>query len=107
MLKLLSRLHGVSDRRARFRTVIALVGPAGEEMCVSGELEGVIVDDPRGSHGFGYDPVFVPGESGGRTLAELSLEEKTAVSHRGRALRALHDALSGRGAQGFEAPPVG
>jgi XTP/dITP diphosphohydrolase len=71
---------------------VALVAwPDGAELAAEGVVEGVIADAPRGSSGFGYDPVFVPLGSGtdGRTFAELSPEEKDAVSHRGRAFRAL------------------
>lgn len=89
--KLLGELSGTeaSARSARFRTVIAVAYPNGDEFWVDGALSGRILDVPRGLQGFGYDPVFVPDESGGRTLAELSPEEKNALSHRGRALRAI------------------
>jgi XTP/dITP diphosphohydrolase len=93
--KLLSELERVgaagADRRARFRTVALVAWPDGAELAAEGVVEGVIADAPRGSGGFGYDPVFVPLGPGtdGRTLAELSSEEKDAISHRGRAFRAL------------------
>jgi XTP/dITP diphosphohydrolase len=93
--KLLRELDRVgatgADRRARFRTVALVAWPDGAELAAEGVVEGVIADSPRGSGGFGYDPVFVPLGPGtdGRTLAELSPEEKDAVSHRGRAFRAL------------------
>ena len=76
-------------RTARFRTVVVMVWPDGGELVADGVVEGVIVDEPRGSNGFGYDPVFVPAGGGGRTFAEMTLVEKQAISHRGRALRAL------------------
>ncbi|MBK5289773.1 MAG: RdgB/HAM1 family non-canonical purine NTP pyrophosphatase [Acidimicrobiia bacterium] len=76
-------------RTARFRTVVVLVRPDGSEVVADGVVEGVIADSPRGSGGFGYDPVFVPAGSGGRTFAEMSMTEKQQISHRGRALRAL------------------
>lgn len=76
-------------RTARFRTVLVLADPDGSELAVDGVAEGVIADAPRGDGGFGYDPVFVPAGGGGRTFAEMTLAEKQAVSHRGRALRAL------------------
>ena len=87
---LLEKLAGISDRSARFRTVMALVIPGGWEVVAQGVLEGLIIDTPRGDTGFGYDPVF---DVGGRTLAELAAVEKNAISHRGRALRALADKL--------------
>ena len=80
-------------RTARYRCVAACVWPGGQEAWAEGVCEGSIVPEPRGSGGFGYDPVFVPeGES--RTMAELSPEEKDAISHRGRAFRALRAPLS-------------
>jgi XTP/dITP diphosphohydrolase len=73
---------------ARFRCAVALVLPDGREATVEGEMTGRLVREPRGANGFGYDPIFVPdGEA--RTSAELSNEEKDAISHRGKALRAL------------------
>jgi XTP/dITP diphosphohydrolase len=84
--KLLIELEGVEDRRARFRTAVALVDPAGGEVVVEGALDGSIGTEPRGTGGFGYDPVFVVD---GRTLAEIPPAEKNAISHRGRALQAL------------------
>ena len=88
--RLLEVMEGVTDRRARFRTVVALVFPSGEEIVAEGVLEGVITTEPRGSGGFGYDPVF---EVEGRTLAEMPAEEKNRLSHRARAIRALVEAL--------------
>lgn len=85
--QLSSRLR--SSRTARFRTVVVLARPDGTEVVASGTVEGVIVDPPRGTGGFGYDPVFAPAGGGGRTFAEMAPEEKDAISHRGRALRAL------------------
>ncbi|MFN8019282.1 MAG: RdgB/HAM1 family non-canonical purine NTP pyrophosphatase [Acidimicrobiales bacterium] len=78
-----------SHRTARFRAVLVLRRPDGSEVVAAGSVEGTIADAPRGANGFGYDPVFVPGEGDGRTFAESSAEEKHAISHRGRALRAL------------------
>ena len=88
--KLLAELSGCSDRTARFRSAVALVTPDGEEIVVEGVLEGEIGTERKGVAGFGYDPVFVVD---GRTLAEMESAEKNAISHRGRALRALQDAL--------------
>jgi XTP/dITP diphosphohydrolase len=75
--------------------VIALVEPSGAEVFVEGICEGTILDAPRGSGGFGYDPVFfVP--SHGRTFAELSLGEKDSISHRGRAMARMRRVLEER-----------
>ncbi len=90
-MKVLDELAGVADRQARFRTVIALSSPAGRVQWVAGVCEGVITEDCRGEGGFGYDPVFVP-EGHVQTFAELSLEEKNRISHRGRALRKAREA---------------
>jgi XTP/dITP diphosphohydrolase len=84
---------GPDGRRARFRTVAVVRWPDGREVVAEGAVDGVIADAPRGTGGFGYDPVFVPDGGGGRTYAEMTLEEKQAVSHRGRAFRALAAAL--------------
>lgn len=85
---LLRALDGVTDRRARFRCVIAVVGPGGEAT-LSGACEGLIGHQPQGSQGFGYDPLFWPDEVPGRCMADLSMAEKNRVSHRGRALIGL------------------
>ena len=87
---LLSALDGVEERGARFRTVVALVTPAGDEWTASGELLGAITTERRGEGGFGYDPVF---EVGGRTLSEIGVVEKNKISHRARAILALADVL--------------
>lgn len=84
---LIKNLRGAADRRARFRTVISLI-LGGEEHLFEGIVEGQIIEQERGEEGFGYDPLFVP-EGRGRTFAEMSAEEKNAVSHRGRAVRKL------------------
>ncbi|MFM8560061.1 MAG: RdgB/HAM1 family non-canonical purine NTP pyrophosphatase [bacterium] len=94
--KLLRELEGVPTgrRTARFRTVCVARWPDGRELVDEGVLEGSIADAPRGSQGFGYDPLFVPaGET--RTFAEMDDAEKNAVSHRGRAVRALAALLHG------------
>jgi XTP/dITP diphosphohydrolase len=88
--KMLSELGGTEDRSARFRTAVALVTPAGEELIVEGILEGSITTERRGEGGFGYDPVF---EVDGRTLAEIPPKEKNRISHRALALQALTEAL--------------
>jgi XTP/dITP diphosphohydrolase len=92
--KLLRELEGVTDRRARWRTVALVRWPDGREVWAEGTCDGVIAPEARGGQGFGYDPVFAPTEGDGRTFAELSREEKNAVSHRGRAFRALGAALA-------------
>ncbi len=90
--KLLAAMVGISDRRARFRTVAALALPDGRVWTADGALEGRIAEQPRGSGGFGYDPLFIPaGET--RTLAEMSPQEKDALSHRRRALEGLRPHL--------------
>jgi XTP/dITP diphosphohydrolase len=89
---LLREMDGMEDRRARFRTAVALVMPDGAEIVVDGSLDGVITDAARGDGGFGYDPVF---EVQGRTLSEMGVTEKNKVSHRARALRSLADVLVG------------
>lgn len=88
--RLLQMLDGQSERSAHFRTVVALVFPDGVEVTAEGTVEGRITEATRGSDGFGYDPVF---EVNGRTLAEMTLEEKNELSHRARALRALATSL--------------
>lgn len=87
MQRLLAELQGRSDRSARFRTVIALVGPNGVRT-FEGVVEGAIEHAPKGSKGFGYDPLFVP-EGGALTFAEIDSVEKNAISHRARAVQAL------------------
>jgi XTP/dITP diphosphohydrolase len=84
--KLLGELSGVEDRRAWFRTVVALVFPDGSEVVASGQIDGEIAREPRGESGFGYDPVF---EVDGSTFSEMPNGEKNVMSHRARALRAL------------------
>jgi XTP/dITP diphosphohydrolase len=89
--KLLAELTGVEPERrtARFETVALVCWPDGREVAATGAVQGVITAQPRGSRGFGYDPVFEPVEGDGRTFAELNPLEKHALSHRGRAFRAL------------------
>jgi len=82
-----------ADRTARFRSVVVMMYPDGSEAVAEGACEGRIGNEPRGSGGFGYDPLFLPDATPGRTMAELSLEEKNAISHRGSALRALRAKL--------------
>ena len=94
MRKVLAKMEGVDDRRARFRTVIALILD-GEEHLFEGEVRGEILREKHGSEGFGYDPIFRP-EGFAESFAEMSLDAKNAISHRGRATRALIRFLNGR-----------
>lgn len=91
---LLHNLQGCTDRSARFRTVITLLTRHAGVSQVDGIVTGTIIDTPRGDAGFGYDPVFVPTEGDGRTFAQMTADEKNAISHRGRATRALLQLLS-------------
>ncbi len=93
--KLLDELAGVgrAARRAHFATVIAAVWPDGRRLVVDGRVDGHITTEPQGGSGFGYDPVFAPVEGDGRTFAQMSADEKNAISHRGRAIQALVAAL--------------
>ncbi|NBR93107.1 MAG: non-canonical purine NTP pyrophosphatase, partial [Actinobacteria bacterium] len=93
--KLLAALRDVdtAQRTARFRTVALVAYPDGSERFAEGVCEGVISDRERGSRGFGYDSVFVPLDGDGRTFAEMSVDDKHALGHRGRAFRALAAAV--------------
>lgn len=91
---LLRNLVGKTDRTANFTCAIALVSPEGEEFTVEGKCFGKISETPSGAAGFGYDPLFVP-EGYERSFAELSAEEKNAISHRGRALAAAVAVMRG------------
>jgi XTP/dITP diphosphohydrolase len=89
---LISALANAVDRRVAYVCVIAYIDAGGEEQLFEGRCEGELISEPRGAGGFGYDPAFVPAETGERderTMAELSPEEKHAISHRGRAARLL------------------
>lgn len=92
--KLLLMLKGKENRKARFRTVIALI-IGGEEHLFEGIVEGTIISDRRGREGFGYDPVFVP-EGRDITFAEMPLTEKNKISHRARAFEKLRAFLMSR-----------
>ena len=92
--KLLQELVGVANRAARFRTVALLRMPNGQEIVAEGVCEGLISDTERGERGFGYDSVFLPRASNGRTFAEMSIAEKHAISHRGNAFRLLASRLA-------------
>ncbi|QYJ05757.1 RdgB/HAM1 family non-canonical purine NTP pyrophosphatase [Nocardioides panacisoli] len=88
---LLDQLHDVPDdrRTAHFTCAVALVTADGRELVVEGRMDGRIIREVRGSGGFGYDVLFEADEQPGRTTAELSRADKDAISHRGRALRAI------------------
>lgn len=89
--KLLVKLDGVEESRrtARFVSVVALVYPDGRELVGEGTCEGMVGFAGRGTHGFGYDPLFLPSDTPGKTMAELTPEEKNAISHRFHALENL------------------
>ncbi|MBP3227477.1 MAG: RdgB/HAM1 family non-canonical purine NTP pyrophosphatase [Bacteroidaceae bacterium] len=86
--RLLRELAQTNDRCARFRTVIAYIGADGGERLFEGVVDGHIATERRGTDGFGYDPVFAPGETG-LTFAEMGVEAKNRISHRARAVQKL------------------
>ena len=96
---LLDELDDEQDRSVAYVCAMAYCAPGGEEVLVEARCTGTFARDPRGSGGFGYDPAFVPDDTGPgdeRTMAELGPDEKHAISHRGRAARALASALRDR-----------
>jgi XTP/dITP diphosphohydrolase len=95
LAKLLDEVPADGDRRVAYVCALAYVEPGGGEQVVHGRCEGMLALEPRGEGGFGYDPAFVPDDYPGdhRTMAELTPEEKDAISHRGRAARALASRL--------------
>jgi len=99
LLKLLREVPAGGDTRVAYVCALAVVRTDGKEDVVHGHCEGRLTHEPRGEGGFGYDPAFVPdGPFGDRTMAELSAQEKDAISHRGRAARALVALLGSRAA---------
>lgn len=92
MQKVLENLNGVSNRKAQFKTVIAL-NINNEQYLFTGTVEGEIRNEQKGTNGFGYDPIFEP-EYLGKTFAEMTLEDKNKMSHRGRAVEKLITFLS-------------
>ncbi len=94
MRKVLDKMSGVPEERrtARFRTAVALI-LEGELHIFEGTVEGHILTAKQGDSGFGYDPIFQPDEADGRTFAQMSADEKNAISHRGRAVKKLVDFL--------------
>ena len=100
LAKLLEEVGRQDDRRVAYVSVIGLVDEAGNESIFEGRCEGALATEPRGTGGFGYDPAFVPTDTGPgdeRTMAELDPAEKNAISHRGRAARAFAEALRAEG----------
>jgi XTP/dITP diphosphohydrolase len=96
LAKLLDEVGRQDDRRVAYVADIALVTEDGDEFVFEGRCEGTLATEPRGSGGFGYDPAFIPDDTGPddrRTMAELTPDEKNAISHRGRAARALAEHL--------------
>ncbi len=94
LLRAMEEGEADSARKACFRCVLALASPWSSDVrVVEGRVDGVIARDPRGSGGFGYDPLFLADEAGGRAMAELSESEKNEISHRSRAVRALRPTL--------------
>ena len=92
MNKVLRNLEGTTNRSAKFRTVVCLIID-GKESLFAGEVDGVMTKEKRGDDGFGYDPIFLP-NGFSESFAEMSLEEKNKISHRGRAVEKLVSALS-------------
>ncbi|MBK5720579.1 non-canonical purine NTP diphosphatase [Dysgonomonas sp. Marseille-P4677] len=93
MKKLLANMEGVENRKAHFRTVIALI-LNGKEYIFEGQINGVIISEEKGSAGFGYDPVFMP-DGYAETFAELGMDVKNEISHRALAIKALCRFLQG------------
>lgn len=91
---LLKRMKGIKDRSCAFVSVITMYFPDGSKIVTEGRIEGKLMTSPRGNNGFGYDPLFFV-ESKGKTMAELSPEEKNGISHRGKALRKLFYIIGG------------
>jgi len=98
LAKLLIDVPAGSDRRVAYVCALAYAEPGGERMLFEGRCDGTLAPEPRGKGGFGYDPAFVPADrDDGRTMAELSPDEKDAISHRARAARALVEWLGTEG----------
>ena len=93
MDKLIDTLRGTENRKARFRTVIALIFK-GNEYLFEGRVDGIILKEKAGSHGFGYDPIFLP-EGFEKSFAEMDPIQKNAISHRGRSVQKLINFLKG------------
>jgi len=95
LLRALEEAPGNDERTAHFRCVLALASPwwGDDVRMAEGRVDGIIARDPRGGGGFGYDPLFLANETGGRSMAELDGEEKNSISHRARAVRSLRPVL--------------
>lgn len=91
IMKVLTKLHGVENRKAKFRTVISLI-INGKEYLFEGKIEGQIIKEVKGSEGFGYDPIFLP-DGYNITFAQMPLEQKNIISHRALAVKKLVDFL--------------
>lgn len=91
--KLLKEMKGVSNRKATFHCVISIAVPSGPALTYEGTCHGILLEQPRGTSGFGYDPLFYFEELG-KTFAECTMEEKNRVSHRGKALKELKSELT-------------
>lgn len=91
---LLKNLEGVTDRRANFTCCVALIDPSGGEHVLAGRCYGTIAESASGAGGFGYDPLFIP-DGYSKSFAELSADEKNAISHRGRALAEVKRFIQG------------
>ncbi len=92
--KVLAEMRGVINRRAQFVCAAAFVAPNGYEKVLRAELAGQLIENPRGNNGFGYDPIFLP-DGHGQTTGEMSADSKDSISHRGKAMRALVEQISG------------
>ncbi len=92
-LKLLTALNGIKNRSAYFQCVLSLAVPSGPALTYVGRCDGIIIDEKRGHNGFGYDPIFYF-EQLGKTFAELTMDEKSRVSHRGKALAEVKKEIS-------------
>ncbi|RLF20910.1 MAG: non-canonical purine NTP pyrophosphatase, RdgB/HAM1 family [Thermoprotei archaeon] len=92
---ILKLMRGVKNRRARFVSAVAYASPNGFVKVFIGVTEGLISIEPRGEYGFGFDPIFIPYEGDGRTFGEMTLDEKSRISHRGKAFRSLAKWLTG------------
>jgi XTP/dITP diphosphohydrolase len=90
--KVLEDLKGQKNRNASFKCVISIAVPTGAALTYEGECKGIIIDEPAGANGFGYDPVFFYPELN-KTFAQLTIDQKAGVSHRGQALREIADEM--------------
>ena len=109
LAKLLEEVPEEGDNRVTYICAIAFVDPGGDHLIVHGRCSGTLTHEPRGDGGFGYDPAVVPDElpGDGRTMAELSADEKDAISHRGRAARELRLKLLRAEDEGRSRGPLG